>query len=90
MAIWFDLDKVGVSLGGNLLLNVVQYPDGSLPPESESLLEDLKQWMGVNAGAIHGTRPWRTFARTISSIPSEAESVSPSVKRPSCSLSTQR
>jgi alpha-L-fucosidase len=50
-----------VSKNGNLLLNVVLYPDGSLPPESQSLLADLKAWMAVNAEAIHGTRPWNVY-----------------------------
>ena len=50
-----------VSKNGNLLLNVVLYPDGSLPPESQALLADLKAWMAVNAEAIHGTRPWTVF-----------------------------
>jgi alpha-L-fucosidase len=50
-----------VSKNGNLLLNVVMYPDGSLPPESQALLDDLKDWMGVNGEAIHGTRPWALF-----------------------------
>ena len=50
-----------VSKNGNLLLNVVLYPDGSLPPESDTLLTELKQWMTVNAEAIHGTRPWSVF-----------------------------
>jgi alpha-L-fucosidase len=50
-----------VSKNGNLLLNVVQYPDGSLPPESQLLLEELAPWMAVNAEAIHGTRPWKVF-----------------------------
>jgi alpha-L-fucosidase len=36
----------------------VLYPDGSLPPESQSLLADLKAWMATNSEAIHGTRPW--------------------------------
>ena len=48
-----------VSKNGNMLLNVVLYPDGSLPPESRALLADLTAWMAVNARAIHGTRPWR-------------------------------
>ena len=47
-----------VSKNGNLLLNVVLLPDGSLPPESQTLLDDLTAWMTVNADAIHGTRPW--------------------------------
>jgi alpha-L-fucosidase len=50
-----------VSKNGNLLLNVALYPDGSLPPESQSLLSELAQWMGVNAEAIHETRPWTVF-----------------------------
>ena len=50
-----------VSKNGNLLLNVVLYPDGSLPPESRTLLAELASWMKVNSEAIHGTRPWRTF-----------------------------
>ncbi|MFN3668209.1 MAG: alpha-L-fucosidase [Brevundimonas sp.] len=50
-----------VSKNGNLLLNVVLYPDGSLPPESQALLADLTAWMAVNSEAIHQTRPWRLF-----------------------------
>jgi alpha-L-fucosidase len=47
-----------VSKNGNLLLNVALYPDGSLPPESQTLVNELAPWMRVNAEAIHGTRPW--------------------------------
>jgi len=50
-----------VSKNGNLLLNVVQYPDGSLPPQSEQLLAELAPWMAINAEAIHGTRPWKIY-----------------------------
>ena len=50
-----------VSKNGNLLLNVVLYPDGSLPPESQTLLDEMAAWMKVNGDAIHGTRPWHTF-----------------------------
>ena len=50
-----------VSKNGNLLLNVVLYADGSLPPESQTLLDELAAWMKVNAEAIHGTRPWTVF-----------------------------
>ena len=50
-----------VSKNGNLLLNVVLYPDGSLPPESQTLLSDLKSWMAINAEAIHATRPWAVY-----------------------------
>lgn len=50
-----------VSKNGNMLLNVVLRADGSLPPESDTLLDDLKAWMAVNAEAIHGARPWTHY-----------------------------
>lgn len=50
-----------VSKNGNLLLNIVQYPDGSLPTHSEELLTGLSAWMKVNSEAIHGTRPWKLY-----------------------------
>ena len=50
-----------VSKNGNLLLNVVQYPDGSLPPEALNFLSEMSEWMGVNDEAIYGTRPWKVF-----------------------------
>jgi len=50
-----------VSKNGNLLLNVVQYADGSLPPESQRLVEEMAVWMAVNSEAIHGTRPWKAY-----------------------------
>ncbi len=48
-----------VSKNGNMLLNISQYPDGSLPPQSEQLLAELAAWMKVHSEAIHGTRPWK-------------------------------
>jgi len=50
-----------VSKNGNLLLNVVLRADGSLPPESDRLLDELAAWMKTNAEAIHGTRPWKVY-----------------------------
>jgi alpha-L-fucosidase len=47
-----------VSKNGNLLLNVVQRPDGSLDPEVERMLGDLAAWTTTNGDAIYGTRPW--------------------------------
>jgi alpha-L-fucosidase len=47
-----------VSKNGNLLINVVQRPDGSLDPEAEKVLEEMAAWMAVNAEAIYATRPW--------------------------------
>jgi alpha-L-fucosidase len=50
-----------VSKNGNLLLNVVQRPDGSLDPEVEVMLAQLAAWNAVNGEAIFGTRPWQAY-----------------------------
>jgi alpha-L-fucosidase len=50
-----------VSKNGNMLLNVVQYADGSLPPEASQFLAEMAAWMQMNGAAIHGTRPWKKF-----------------------------
>ena len=50
-----------VSKNGNLLLNVVQRPDGSLDVEVEQMLAQLAAWNAVNGEAIFGTRPWRVY-----------------------------
>ncbi len=50
-----------VSKNGNLLLNVVQRPDGSLDPEVETQLHQLADWIAVNGEAIYGTRPWQVY-----------------------------
>ena len=49
------------SKNGNMLLNVIQRPDGSLDPEVELLLADVTKWMKVNGEAIHSTRPWTVY-----------------------------
>ena len=50
-----------VSKNGNLLINVVQYPDGSLPSECQTFLREMGAWMAINGEAIHGTRPWHIY-----------------------------
>ena len=50
-----------VSKNGNLLLNVVQRPDGSLDPEVEQALEQLAEWIAVHGEAIYETRPWKVY-----------------------------
>jgi alpha-L-fucosidase len=50
-----------VSKNGNLLLNVVMKPDGTLDPEVETMLHQLAGWTAVNGEAIYGTRPWLVY-----------------------------
>ena len=47
-----------VSKNGNLLLNVVQRPDGSLDPEPEKILQEMARWIAINGEAVFETRPW--------------------------------
>jgi alpha-L-fucosidase len=48
-----------VSKNGNMLLNVVQRPDGSVDPQYVAVLEQIAEWNAVNGEAIFGTRPWQ-------------------------------
>jgi alpha-L-fucosidase len=50
-----------VSKNGNLLLNVVQRPDGTIDPEVETMLEKMADWTAVNGEAIFGSRPWLVY-----------------------------
>jgi alpha-L-fucosidase len=50
-----------VSKNGNLLLNVVQRPDGSLDQDLVETLHTVGTWMKINGESIYGTRPWLTF-----------------------------
>ena len=50
-----------VSKNGNLLINVVQRPDGTIDPEVETLLHNIGDWMKINGESIYGTRPWVTY-----------------------------
>jgi len=50
-----------VSKNGNLLLSVPVRGDGTIDADERKVLEDIAAWMGRNAEAIHGTRPWRSY-----------------------------
>jgi len=50
-----------VSKNGNLLLNVVQTPEGDLEPDVMNILNDIAAWTPANGEAIYGTRPWKIY-----------------------------
>jgi alpha-L-fucosidase len=50
-----------VSKNGNLLLNIVQTPEGDLEQDVMDILENIAVWMQDNSVAIYGTRPWKVY-----------------------------
>lgn len=50
-----------VSKNGNLLLNVVQTPEGDLEPDVISILDEISSWIPANGKGIYGTRPWKIY-----------------------------
>jgi len=50
-----------VSKNGNLLLNVVQTPEGDLEPDVLAILSEIAEWTPVNGEGIYGTRPWKVY-----------------------------
>lgn len=50
-----------VSKNGNLLLNVVQTPEGDLEPDMLQILDEIGVWTAANGEGIYGTRPWKIF-----------------------------
>lgn len=49
-----------VSKNGNMLLNILQKPDGTIDAEARYILEELAKWFEICGEAIHGTRTWKT------------------------------
>jgi alpha-L-fucosidase len=50
-----------VSKNGNLLINIVQTPEGDLEPDMFKTLNDIASWIGVNGEGIYATRPWVVY-----------------------------
>ena len=57
-----------VSKNGNLLLNVVQTPEGDLEQDVMDILEIVAKWTPVNGEGIYGTRPWKIYGEGPSMI----------------------
>jgi alpha-L-fucosidase len=50
-----------VSKNGNLLINVVQTPEGDLEADMLDILDDIGVWTAANGEGIYATRPWKIF-----------------------------
>jgi alpha-L-fucosidase len=50
-----------VSKNGNLLINVVQTPEGDLEPDMLQILEEIGIWTSANGEGIYGSRPWKIY-----------------------------
>ena len=50
-----------VSKNGNLLINIVQTPEGDLEPDMLRTLDEIGAWIAVNGKGIYGTRPWKVY-----------------------------
>ena len=57
-----------VSKNGNLLLNVVQTPEGDLEPDALQILEGIGNWTQINGEGIYGSRPWKIYGEGPSTI----------------------
>lgn len=57
-----------VSKNGNMLLNIVQTPDGDVEADQVKVLEELADWFEDNGEAIYGTRPWHVYGEGPSTI----------------------
>jgi len=50
-----------VSKNGNLLLNVVQTPEGDLEEDMLKILDEIGIWTAANGEGIYGSRPWTIY-----------------------------
>jgi len=50
-----------VSKNGNLLINVVQTPEGDLETDVLNILDGIGNWTKDNGVGIYGSRPWKIY-----------------------------
>lgn len=62
-----------VSKNGNLLLNVVQTPEGDLEPDVLNILDEIANWTPVNGEGIYGSRPWKVYGEGPSTLKNQAK-----------------
>lgn len=57
-----------VSKNGNLLINIVQTPEGDLEPDVLNIVEGVGTWIAANGEGIYATRPWKVYGEGPSTI----------------------
>ncbi len=57
-----------VSKNGNLLINVVQTPEGDLEPDVLNIVEKIGDWTAANGEGIYATRPWKIYGEGPSTV----------------------
>jgi len=57
-----------IAKNGNMLLNILQKPDGSIDDEAHWILDELASWFSICAEGVHGTRPWRVSGEGTSKV----------------------
>ncbi|MES2308746.1 MAG: alpha-L-fucosidase [Verrucomicrobiota bacterium] len=50
-----------VSKNGNLLINIVQTPEGNLEQDVLEILNQIGQWTSTNGEGVYATRPWKIY-----------------------------
>ena len=58
-----------VSKNGNLLINMVQTPEGELEPDVLKTVGEIGDWTAVNGEGIYGTRPWKVYGEKAADAP---------------------
>ncbi|HVY74900.1 MAG TPA: alpha-L-fucosidase [Puia sp.] len=58
-----------VSKNGNLLINIVQTPEGDLEPDVLNIVEQIGNWNAANGEGIFGSRPWKIYGEKPANAP---------------------
>lgn len=57
-----------VSKNGNLLINVVQTPEGDLEQDVLNIMEGISKWIAANGEGVYATRPWKVYGEGPSTL----------------------
>lgn len=57
-----------VSKNGNLLINVVQTPEGDLEQDVLDIMNGISKWIAFNGEGVYGTRPWKVYGEGPSTL----------------------